>query len=93
VQDERWRVARRAVHTRTPSGGVVLDTTAKAYWVLNATGESLWKALESGASRPELVARLRQEFEVDDATASRDVDTWLSELSGAHLIEEDRAGG
>jgi hypothetical protein len=87
---DRWRPSARAIHTRTPRGGVVLDVTTKTYFTLNVTGDVLWRALERIASRDELVAALREEFEVDPATAARDVEGWLGELCRARLIESAR---
>lgn len=90
--EQRWRAAPRAVHTRTPRGGVVLDPVAKAYFTLNATGEVLWRALEGGASEHDLVSVLCREFEVDQAQALSDVTRWIEELSAAQLVQSDATG-
>ncbi len=86
----RWRPSARAIHTRTPRGGVLLDVTTKTYFTLNATGDVLWRALARGPSRSELVETLCAEFDVDPAVAARDVEGWLDELSRARLIESAR---
>lgn len=93
VDRTRWRAAPRAIHTRTPRGGVVLDPVAKAYFALNESGEILWKALEGGASRAQLVAALCREFEIDEASAQGDVERWISELGAAQLIQPADAAG
>jgi hypothetical protein len=89
----RWRASPRAIHTRTPRGGVVLDPVAKAYFALNESGEILWKALEGGASAEQLVAALCREFEVDAASAESDVERWIAELGAAELIQRADAAG
>ncbi len=90
--DRRFRAVSRAVHTRTPRGGVVLDPVSKAYFTLNATGEALWKALEASASEGELVSVLCREFEVDEEQARGDVARWLEELTLAELVQPDARG-
>ena len=89
----RWRASARAIHTRTPRGGVVLDPVAKAYFALNESGEVLWKVLQDGASAEQLVAALCSEFDVDEAIARADVDAWISELGAAALIQPTDAAG
>lgn len=87
--ERRWRAAPRAIHTRTPRGGVLLDPVAKAYFTLNATGEVLWRALEGTASEGELVVALCREFEVDESQARLDVARWIEELAAADLVQPD----
>lgn len=87
----RHRASSRAIHTRTPRGGVILDPVTKAYYVLNDTGEVLWKALERGASAGELTRALCDAFEVDEDAARVDTERWLEELVSLGLIETDDA--
>ena len=54
---------------------------------LTESGAFLWNILADGAERDELVAALLNEYEVDEATASRDVDRFIAGLSEAGLIE------
>jgi PqqD family protein of HPr-rel-A system len=88
----RWQVLARAIHTRTPNGGVVLDPVSKAYYTLNPAGEALWSALATGASAEELVRALCLEFEIDEATAATDVARWVEELAALGLIEPSPIG-
>ena len=53
---------------------------------LNETGALLWQALEKGADAPALISLLMAEYEVDEATASSDVQHFLASLDG--IIEE-----
>lgn len=82
----RWRAAPRAIHTRTPRGGVVLDPVSKAYFELNASGEVAWKVLERGASGDEIAAALCAEFEVEHAIARADAEALIGQLVGARLL-------
>ena len=54
---------------------------------LNETGAFLWKILESGGTKEELVAKLCEEYEVDETTAATDVDKFVQNLSEAGLVK------
>ena len=54
---------------------------------LTETGAFLWELLEKGADREELIAALLKEYEVDEATASADVDRFIGRLKEADLLE------
>ncbi len=56
---------------------------------LNESGMLLWKALEQGADHAGLVKTLTDEYEVDDATASADVDRFLTTIREAGCLEEN----
>lgn len=65
---------------------VVLDLRASSYLRLNGTGAHLWKELEQGADVAGLVDSLVATFEVDPATARRDIDAFLRQLRRADLL-------
>ncbi|MBQ6553910.1 MAG: PqqD family protein, partial [Firmicutes bacterium] len=46
------------------------------------------RALEDGASKEELVKKLTAEYEVDDATASADIDAFIARLREASLLDD-----
>ena len=54
---------------------------------LNETGAFLWKILEKGATQEELVAKLLEEYDVDDKTAAEDVGKFINKLSEAKLVK------
>jgi hypothetical protein len=55
---------------------------------LNETGAFLWRILENGAEREQLVESLLSEYDVDAQTATADVDTFLASLREKALIAE-----
>ncbi len=55
---------------------------------LNETGAFLWKLLETGAEKSELLDSLMKEYEVDAKTAEKDVDAFLARLREQSLITE-----
>lgn len=54
---------------------------------LNGTAAFLWKLLQNDCAAHELVAALLNEFDIDEATAARDVDAFLESLKQNHLLE------
>ena len=54
---------------------------------LNQTGAFLWELLQKGAEKEDLVKELLEEYEVDEQTASKDVDIFIERLQQANLIK------
>lgn len=61
-----------------PSGN---DLNLNMMITLNGTGEFLWKRLETGAEKEELVQALLAEYDVDEATAKVAVEGFVEKLS------------
>ena len=55
---------------------------------LNETGAFLWQILEKGAEKEALAAALVKEYEVDEPTAEKDVEIFLTKLRERELIDE-----
>ena len=54
---------------------------------LNSTGALLWSLLEKEATEAELVDALLDKYDIDEATAKRDVDAFLFKARSAGIIE------
>ena len=54
---------------------------------LNEVGAFLWKILENGAEKSELLSKLLDEYDIDENTASADIDEFLVKLKEANLVE------
>lgn len=54
---------------------------------LNESGALLWETLGSGADEKDLIAALKDKYNVDDATAEKDVAVFLEQLKTADIIE------
>ena len=54
---------------------------------LNDTGAFLWERLQNGATEDELVAALRGEYDVDEATARRSVQGFVEKLKSHGLLD------
>ena len=72
---------------------VVMGIGSEAYvpnqiMSVNETGAFLWRLIEKGTEKQELVENLVKEYEVDAETAEKDVDAFLTRLREKALIEE-----
>ncbi len=53
---------------------------------LNETGAYLWKILEKGSTKEELVKALIKEYDVAEELANKDVDAFINKMKGAGLL-------
>lgn len=56
------------------------DKALDSLYVLNKTAGIVWQHAADGMDHSEIIAAIRREFEVDDTTATADVQRILSEL-------------
>ena len=54
---------------------------------LNDTGALLWKNLEQGAEKEQLVEAMMKEYNVEKSVAECDVDEFIESLKGANLLK------
>ena len=66
---------------------VVLDVDAAEYFAVNATGAAIWPLLAKGATPQELTKRLVDAYGVDQPSAARDVETFVTSLGERGLLE------
>lgn len=86
------RLRQDRLHWLEADGEVVaLDENALVYLNANPTGATLWQALAAGSTRAGLVNRLLSEFDVDEETATADVDRFVAELEARGLLERGSA--
>ncbi len=65
---------------------VALDAASIGYLGINESGAVLWQALAEGTTRDALVALLRESFDVEEAVAVADVNSFLAELERLELL-------
>ncbi len=70
--------------------GVLMNIEARAYHKLNETGTLVWRALEEGRSREEIIRELTTCYEVTPEEAGADLEQMLSNLEAHGLLQ--RAG-
>jgi Coenzyme PQQ synthesis protein D (PqqD) len=86
---KRWRQGSDVAARRVDDRVVLVNLQTNHIYSLNATGSRLWELLEPGRTRDELVAQLRNEFEVEAAELERETDRLLAELEQASLVTGD----
>ena len=72
-------------HIVVPLGSQVVDFSSIIK--LTDTGAFLWSQLSSDTTSDELVSALTAEYDVDIATATRDVSAFITKLRAADLLE------
>ena len=55
---------------------------------LNEVCSFIWKQLEKDATKEDILNNLLDEYDVDKATAERDVDEFINKLKGAELLAD-----
>jgi coenzyme PQQ synthesis protein D (PqqD) len=68
---------------------VAVDIDSSTYLSTNGSGALLWLELAQGTTRDALVERLAQAYLIDAGRAEADVDSFLAELRGQGLLEEE----
>ena len=56
--------------------------------LMNDVSAFIWEKLQAPASKEELLQAVVNEFEIDEETASRDLDELLEKLAGLGIIED-----
>lgn len=73
-------------HIVVPVGKAEMDFNGMM--TLNPVGAFIWSALETDATEEAIVQKVLETYEIDEATAARDVHTYIEKLRGAGLIED-----
>jgi hypothetical protein len=82
----RYAVPDEVLTAHLEGEAVLLHMDTKNYFRLNATAALLWKGLERGLEREQLIDDLLAEFEVDRPTAAAELDRLLGELAARGLV-------
>lgn len=86
METSRYAVPDEVLTAHLEGEAVLLHMDTKNYFRLNATAALLWKGLERGHDREQLLDGLLAEFEVDRPTASAELDRLLAELAARGLV-------
>lgn len=88
LEDRRPLRRAHSVASQTLDGeAVLLHLQSGTYFTLNETGTFVWDLLEAERAPAELLEALVEAFEVDDATARRDLAELLDQLLSNGLIQ------
>ena len=74
--------------TVTDEGVVALDLRTSKYLSMNASATPLWRLLDGGCTRADLVAGLVAEFGITTDVAGVDVDAFLAHVTRLDLVTQ-----
>ena len=87
MSDEtRYTVPADVLAAHLEGEAVLLHMDTKDYFRLNATAACVWKGLERGLGRQELVDEHCANFEVEPGPAAAELDRLLAELEQRRLV-------
>lgn len=81
-----YTVSADAAFAAVEDGAVVLHMGTKRYYSLNETGTFVWRRLEDGVARAEIVTQVVDAYDVGIAEAEMAVARLLDELVQENLI-------
>jgi hypothetical protein len=83
-----WRARGGLLYRPLVDGGLLYDAGQERVHHLNATAALVWEQCGRGARLCELVERVSQVSDVDDARARADVQALLGQLASAGLVHQ-----
>lgn len=66
---------------------VLLDMTSKNYFRLNATASAIWRGIEAGKGREQIIDELRSTFDASPEAVAAGFDDTIRELAARKLVE------
>lgn len=82
----RWAPGPDVIVRRTGDTAVIVDLRTNKIFELNAVASRVWDLLTETADEPSLLARIRDEFDVDPDQLHRDLQALLADLQRENLI-------
>jgi hypothetical protein len=86
---QRIRLSKDVVFRELSGEAVILNLATGTYFGLNDVGTRMWALLVEHGSTDKVVQTLLKEFDVEEATARADLDTFLRRLRSKGLIRTD----
>jgi hypothetical protein len=68
---------------------IVLDSRSSHYFRVNGSGAVIWKMLETGATREEMISMLVSTYGIEDGRAAEDVDSFVAALRDQDMIDAE----
>lgn len=81
----------RTAWRRVENEVLIISSDSNTLTVLNDTGARVWELLDSPASVDALAVAIADEFEVDEPSARRDIESFVADLSKRRLIVVEEA--
>ena len=63
------------------------ETDLRRMITLNETGAVIWNAIDEGLSKEDIARRITDEYDIDEKTALKDVESFIIKMSEADVLE------
>lgn len=88
LSDEMRITARKDVLSRTLEGeAVLLDLESGTYFGLNEIASEIWVMMAKGTTVATIITLVLETYDVDEATARRDLELLLNRLQARGLVD------
>lgn len=87
---DRWEISKYAIWSALDGELVILHSENGIYFGLNRAGSIIWRMVSEKKTTLEIVAALQSEYDVDEATAGREVRELVDELCRKDLLVAKR---
>lgn len=90
---EKMKIQKQVIFRSVAGEGMLIpvgDTTGEynGIFSLHGLGEQVWKLIEKGMEKEEIISALLAEYDVDELTVRADVEAFLNRLKSYGIIEE-----
>ena len=91
--NNRFEAIKDHLYSEIKEEGVILSLRNGKYYGVNPVGASIWQAIQSPATLPEIQAAVTREYDVDEETCRREVLTFLEKMVSEELVEVSNEKG
>ena len=81
------RLAKYVKYREEKFGGVLFETRSEKVFTLNATGAAVVGEIQAGRDEPEILARLKAQFQDADGAIEREAAAFIADLRSKGLVE------
>ena len=83
----KWQVSQEVLSSKIDEEVILMSIEADSYFGIDPVGSHIWELLsKQPATTNELVQILMEEYEVDEETCRKDVQTFVDDMSLRKLI-------
>lgn len=93
LTNNRFEAIKDHLYSEIKGEGVILSLKNGKYYSVNPVGGSIWQAIQSPATLPEIQAAVTREYEVEEHTCRREVLTFLEQMVKEELVEVSNEKG
>lgn len=91
TEQQELRASAHAIATQVDGEMVVLQTETGFYYGMREMAADLWVKIAGGTSHADLIAFVRNHYQVDHSSFQNEIDEFLSDLHRRQLIEWKRS--